>query len=224
MKKVLVLMLVLGMAAFANATVVDVVKVGPGSAGHAGTSTDPLDIGETIMIKLVMNFNATTAGVPTGTKAGYLLSSLNVSMSVSSGATLAPGTMTSYGLLPDWQKSSRWSLFGLVDSDEDWTDGFDKIGAAANPAIYPLSAGAITDLFWDLKITCTGPGPVTIDLGLAGPSDYAPWRTSNNQSPVPAPWAAMTDADLGDLIIHQVPEPMTIALLGLGGLLLRRRR
>jgi hypothetical protein len=222
MKKVLVLMLVLGMAAFANATVIDVVKVGMGSLGNAGTSTDPLDIGETITVKLVMNFNPTTAGLPTGARAGYLLSSLNVSLSVSGGGTLGP-TSTSYGD-PVWEKSTRWSLFGIVDSDEDYTNGFEKIGAAANPAIYPLTAGATTDLMWDLVITCTGPGPVTIDLGIAGPSDYAPWRgPNNNTDPLPA-WQAMTNDDLGDLIIHQVPEPMTIALLGLGGLLLRRRR
>ena len=42
MKKVLALMLVLGMASLANVTVIDVIMVGPGSMGHAGTSSDPL--------------------------------------------------------------------------------------------------------------------------------------------------------------------------------------
>jgi len=34
----------------------------------------------------------------------------------------------------------------------------------------------------------------------------------------------LTAADLGSIVIHQVPEPMTISLLGLGSLLLLRRR
>ncbi len=224
MKKVLVLMLVLGMAAFANATVIDVVKVGMGSHGNAGTSTDPLDIGETIGIKIVMNFNPTTAGLPAGTRAGYLLLSMSMGLSVN-GGTLDAGTKDTYGT-PIWQKHVGWSTWGFVDADEDYSDGWDEIGAGALNPIYPASAGAITDLFWDLIITCTGPGPAVIDLSrTANLMNYANWRASDNRTPVPGGvWLDMAETDLGDLTIHQVPEPMTIALLGLGGLLLRRRR
>jgi len=37
-------------------------------------------------------------------------------------------------------------------------------------------------------------------------------------------WVNAVEADFGDLIIYQIPEPMTVALLGLGGLFLLRRR
>ncbi len=214
MKKILVLMFVLGMDSFVNATVIDVVKDGMGSKGHAGTATDPLVRGETIGIKLVMNFNATTSGLPAGTRAGYLLSSMSLSMSVSGGGTLDAGTKDTYGT-PIWQKNVGWSTWGFVDADEDYSDGWDEIGAGALNPIYPASAGAITDLFWDLIITCTDEGPVTIDLGINGTNNkYAQWRASDNRTPVPnGVWLQMTNADLGDLTVYQIPEPMTLALL-----------
>jgi hypothetical protein len=77
---------------------------------------------------------------------------------------------------------------------------------------------------YDLLLTCTGGGDVAVDLTLAGLTEYAEFKTPSG-GPYPE-WTQAVDADLGSLVIHQegVPEPMTIALLGLGGLLLRRRR
>ncbi len=225
MKRLIVLTVVLAVTSFAGAGVIDVVTTGPGSMGNAGTSLDPLSIGETIGIKLVMNFNATTAGLPAGTRAGYLLRSMSISLGVGGGGTLAPGTFTPYGD-PDWQESTRWSVFGFTDPDADYSNGWDEIGAGALFPIYPLTAGAITDLFTDLIITSHGGlSPITINLATTqNLSDYAMWRGSDNATPVPD-WAQLANADLGDLILYQeVPEPMTLALLGIGGLLLRRRR
>ena len=55
--------------------------------------------------------------------------------------------------------------------------------------------------WWDIVFHCDGTGDVTIEL-------------HDN-----------TGANLIDsAVVHQVPEPMTIALLGLGGLFLRRRK
>jgi hypothetical protein len=68
------------------------------------------------------------------------------------------------------------------------------------------------DLCWGFAIHCDGEGDVIVDLtqgagttGTAGGDSYG-------------------DADYGDLTIHQVPEPVTLSLLGLGGLALIRRR
>ena len=57
--------------------------------------------------------------------------------------------------------------------------------------------------WWEIEVHCDGPldGLIT----LVGPSGY---KTET----------------LDTLLIHQTPEPMTIALLGLGGLFLRRRK
>jgi len=54
---------------------------------------------------------------------------------------------------------------------------------------------------FDLELVCTGPGDVEIQL-----------------------WNFNYDEILDTIIIHQVPEPASMLLLGLGGLLLRRRK
>ncbi len=55
MKKLLILMLVFGMASLANAKIIDVVTDGVGSMGHAGTPGDRLAVGESIAVKIVLN-------------------------------------------------------------------------------------------------------------------------------------------------------------------------
>ena len=67
-----------------------------------------------------------------------------------------------------------------------------------------------TELVAGLVIHCDGPGNVEVDLTLGGDTRIG--------------GELIAETDLGDLTIVQVPEPMTVALLGLGGLFLRRRR
>jgi hypothetical protein len=71
------------------------------------------------------------------------------------------------------------------------------------------------DLIWGLAIHCDGEGDVLVDLTLKDARVDPAGGDAYQQ---------LTEADLGDLVIVQVPEPMTIALLGLGGLLALRRR
>ena len=85
-----------------------------------------------------------------------------------------------------------------------------KDNAIARMANYIIGGVFTNDLVWGLAIHCDGPGPVTVDLTLNG-------QTKVDDQPI-------TEADLGDLTIYQVPEPMTAALLALGGLLLLGRR
>jgi len=73
---------------------------------------------------------------------------------------------------------------------------FEIIDISASPAAIP--DGKIIDL---IDLHCMGEGDVTINLLHAGTGEL-----------------------FDSQVIHQIPEPMTIALLGLGGLLVRCRR
>jgi hypothetical protein len=80
---------------------------------------------------------------------------------------------------------------------EDWGFGYeisDSQFSGTNP-------GGVAFIF---RFHCSAPGDVTISLYNTMVGDYE------------------TPDDV--ILIHQVPEPATIALLGLGGLLLRRRK
>jgi len=68
-----------------------------------------------------------------------------------------------------------------------------------------LAAGSV--MINEIIFHCDGPGDVLIEL------IYDPAYPVYGMSPV-----------LDSVIIHQIPEPATIALLGLGCLLLRRRK
>ena len=216
-------MLVLATASLANATVIDAVILGEGSLGHAGTSTDPLVPSETIQIGLVLNYNPNPSPPP---KDGYLLSSIDLGLHVS-----GPGTMDAgywYSGYPIWRKHSNFSLFGVMDAYntipwDDISGGLDQISGAA---MTPVNGSVDGLLMWDLWIHCDGFGDVIIDLTVNGLTEYSPYSNIDGTQPKPDPpgWVAMVDDDLGDLVIHQIPEPTTVALLGLGsGLLLRRR-
>jgi len=74
----------------------------------------------------------------------------------------------------------------------------------ARPALpVPLPAGTLID---QIKFHCDAIGEVTISLW------WDQYGTGENM--------ALMDTQ----VIHQIPEPMTLALLGLGGLFLRRRK
>jgi hypothetical protein len=240
MKKILALLVVLGMATAANATVIDCVTVGLGSAGHAGTSGDPLDIGETIPIQLVLNDNdwMTNNGYPQyAAYDGYILSLMEFNMTVSSqGEVMQKGGM---GGTPQWHSS--FGTAGFVGFDVSGDNYIDKISGVSSLTGVISGAGGPTPLLWNLKVEAISGGRIDVDLAL----NYGDQGQSKNQyeniteasatflndtyDPDPYPgwgWIDMVPADVGSLDIYVIPEPMTVVLLGLGGLglIYRRRR
>ena len=230
MKKLLVMMLVMVMASAASATVIDVVAVDIGqSGGRTGTINDPLEESDTIGLKLVLNTNPYAGWASYD---GYVLSSMDLSLDVVGAGTLScPVTTDKNGniLTYDIGEHADWTFLGDPTISDD---GIDRLLYASTAGI---NAGSVEvgsewvpqpqDLIWDLLLHCGGAGDVTIDLSAAA-GEYSPYTNAAGVAPYPDPpgWLDLDNTKVGDLTIYQVPEPMTMVLLGLGGLLLRRRR
>jgi hypothetical protein len=238
MKKVLALMLVLGMTSVVNAGIIDVVVVGEGSLGHAGTSEDPLVPSETIEIAIILTHNPYPGY---SSYDGYVIDTMDLDLHVSGPATLStPAIKNKAGEIigDDLQHHADWDVWSQSGNNDGTAAGYEPV--IVGNSIAQMLGGSFgyilgsqpptgdgpavppTQLVWNLFLHCDGYGPVTLDLTLNGSTHY--WEYSN---PSGGPYGGdglATEGDLGDLVIHQIPEPMTIALLGLGGLFLRRRR
>jgi hypothetical protein len=95
MKKLLVLMLVLGLASVASATVIDVVPVDVGtSGGRLGGMDDMLQVGDVIGLKIVLNSNPYPGY---SSYDGYLLSSMALKLDVVGPGSLDAGTKDKAG-------------------------------------------------------------------------------------------------------------------------------
>lgn len=177
MKKFLILLMVLGMASWANAGMIDVVVTGYDDNDGSG------DISPSDLIYIAIT-------VPVGGSGGYDLD-LHVS---------GPGTLQEVDGGPNANHQmgmGMWLYSGIANN-----------GIAR---MVEVTMGTMPgDLVWGLAIHCDDIGDVLVDLTLAGTT-----RVDG---------VVLTEADLGDLVIVQVPEPMTIALLGLGSLFMLRRR
>lgn len=212
MKKLLAMLLVLSMASIANATVLDLVAVNIGQSGdRMGGVEDPLEPSDTIGLKVVLNHNSYGGGYTSYD--GYLLSSIDLDLHVSGPGTFSIPLSTKGAILIG--RHLNLDPFEIFDVT---ADGIGEVTAVAPSAILGPA-----DILWDMFLHCDGPGDVTIDLTLFGLSQYSIFGGAGGPEDA-TEWIDMTEGDLGDLVIHQIPEPITMALLGVGGLLLRRRR
>jgi hypothetical protein len=228
MKKILVLMLVLGMASLANATVIDLVVVGTGSLGHAGTTTDPLVSGETISLKIVLDHNRQWPSSPSYD--GYGLSSMDLSLDVGSAGTLLVDTLkgTEGDAKLTWNGDftatavNDESLPSIPGNQTDYDVGsdIDQIMAVGSP---PAGPGVVDLVSGITLLAGTSAGTFVLDLALNGQTQYSVDLLADG-SDTYSGWVNAVEADLGNGSISVIPEPATVALLGLGGLLLMRRR
>lgn len=234
MKKVLVLMLVLAMVSLAQATVVDVTVVDLGTSGGrlGGSDLDELQSGDIVGLMIVLNVNP--GSFPAGTYPsydGYVMSAMDLTLTASvTGSMSAPaGTK-----LDPWIENADWTFPGTpaVVSDVLSTGAYASMAATLGTTqgidVYDVAtttSWVITDLLGGMKITADGVGG---DIGLSWGLATTPGQYYDYVGDGFCPDPVANNITLGDLggqlVIHAVPEPMTIALLGLGGLFLRRRK
>ncbi len=212
MKKLLIFMLVLGMASLANATVVQLeVDVAGSISGNYGTGTgDLLVVGDQVKLKVTLT---DLDNYPTSPAYdGYVLSTLGVSLNSDADADLYK--FTAFATKP---KSVLSPLIANV-SGGNFTD-LGGASIAAGGVGYPAGMG--NPIIWNLWLDITtADGSTTIDMVLntgMGPS-------TATLLVEPVSYFNLVESDLGDLVLYTVPEPATVALLGLGGLFLLRRR
>jgi hypothetical protein len=180
MKKVLVLMLVFGMASVASATL----QISVNGEYEPYETEIFLTPSQTAIIDIW-----TDADILPDVGEGYWSMGVPiVDGSLTNGVGLGQGTDTTiypgaggYGYVPEGS-DGPWGGVGCVTASS-----------------YPAG----TKLYDEIIFHCEREGEATITLY------WDPWGT---QTPIDS------------VTIHQVPEPMTIALLGLGSLVLLRRR
>ena len=183
MKKLLILMLVLGLTSAANAVIVigDIELSFNGAINGSPDVTEyTVSVSDTFEIDVWGNLAATGydafVNIHDGTT-GYVVSPL---VSIGTGVVYAAAGLD--------------AVIQAGPPAHTWVKALDLTG---DPPGINIVAGK--HFSWDLH--CEGEGDVYIDLiSLDRQTVY------------------------DSIIVHQIPEPMTIILLGLGGLLLRRRK
>jgi hypothetical protein len=195
MKKILVLLVVLGFVSAASAGVIDISITSLNGNQIAPVKEITIAPSDTIDMQLVWTG-------PTNLFLFSLTAILNQT---------GPGTLDMAGRLRNSAMDASLGKIGTVaGTGQQWI-----VEAASNTGPAGLGTEPVT-IVSNLLLHCDGPGVVTIVL-----SDYAPGGGSME---VNANFDPFTPTYGNGIVIHQIPEPMTLMLLGLGSLFLVRRK
>ncbi len=187
MKKLLILMLVLGLASVANAITLKI---------SVGGIVDPPDSTINIMPSdyLILDIHCTSGYNSAADNQYFALVCDTTAGTITGGVCLIPPAPSLSAMNGPSAVAAGWTL----PDSEDGPWG----GIAGNPAGEVAPPGKYFDEF---LFHCIKEGDVVIKL-YTTPDGGLPYTLQDTQ------------------IIHQIPEPASMLLLGLGGLLLRRRK
>ena len=201
MKKVLTLILVLGMASAASAALQISVHPTTQDLTWDPMNPAPTDITINVSDELILDIytdSVITAGMP-GDGEWFLMCDVNK-------GTISGGT-------PDATLLGMGNSLSIYDtkaaSNWDIADPQDGVGGYIWPAYIPMN----NTIYDGILFHCEGEGDAVVTL-VSGVS-VVPTEGD--------PYVEVTGT-WDEVVIHQIPEPMTMALLGLGGLALIRRR
>lgn len=195
MRKLLILIVVLGMASMASATL----QISVNGSQEPVDSEIIFDIGDVPSGILTLDI-WTDADVGVFETVTWALI-----VTDSSEGTITGGIGVAPWNYPIWAGDAVDNAAIVLDPPYTGKAGTYLSGMSGNP----LTGDTMYDEF---LFHCEGEGDAVVEL----------WTLVNS---VPLPDEAYVLTTLLDTVtIHQIPEPMTMALLGLGGLLLRRRK
>ena len=190
MKKLVILMLVLGMASLANATL----QISVDGNLDPVDSEIEIDVGQTLNLGVW-----TDSEIALGMSDNYIL------------VVGSLGKVTGGGSALDASAPDGWSsaVNGLTADFPAVIPPAGMEGIFASVANFDfvsfLPIPSQTVLIDDVLFECLGQGDAVVMLLQAADG-------------------VVSDIVYDSVLIHQIPEPMTMALLGLGGLFLRRRK
>ena len=194
MKKLLVLMLVLGIASMASAAAI---KISVNGVCDPEDTTITLKPSETAIIDLHVTDNANWK--PGGQGFYLILQGPGSIVADSDPLAQNPQYRWQQSLADNLERPEPYDTLVGILGTLGYTQIVDIVGGDIKDASEPfdIPSGKVID---GMIFHCLDEGDVTLTL--------------------------ITDAGdvLDTQIIHQVPEPLTVALLGLGGLFLRRRK
>jgi len=216
MRKLLALALVLGLASMASGTAVAGLMLSVN--GEPAPDEIGLDVPLQESDSLILDVHVTD-----GTElAGFVLI-----VQVADGPGSLDGQNVVFEQSPLTRQFTTFQGIGWYEDPRGWGSG-DVAVAVNTPEALRFSAGN-TDyntlgaytLMDGLMFHCDGEGPVLVEL-IAIDSTY--YTHDAEGGVVDVLQLYDSGAVIDSIIIHQIPEPMTLSLLGLGGLALLRRR
>jgi hypothetical protein len=237
MKKMLALLLVGAMSTMVSATVIQIETYDIGnSSGNLGTNNgaDALGIGDSVGVRVRMLFKDYGASYPSYD--GYVTDAFGVSidnldvtgsgtLSALVGSTDKSGNPSSYAITfnSGFDAATKYAATAATNP----VDGSGNVPVLSGTASNIVSSNGVTDgviLVSGLILTADAAGYLTLDMtGDSG--RFFDYQNIGGTAGYGASTSFASAAySVGDANVYIVPEPMTMTLLGLGGLVAARRR